>query len=144
MSGRNVVVAALWGLFAVGPLGAQESYKIIVNAANPGAQIKREALQAIFLRPGARWGDGRPVEMVDQSTRSSVRASFCELALGQSLPAVQAQWTQSILQGKGAPPPVRPSDDEVIAFVKSKPAGIGYVSPGASLDPGVKVLRLIE
>jgi ABC-type phosphate transport system substrate-binding protein len=144
MSRRNVVFLALLGLLPLYPLGAQESYKIIVNAANPGAQIRREALQAIFLKTGARWGDGRAVEMVDQSTRSSVRARFSEQVLGQSLQAVQAQWTQSILQGRGAPPPVRPSDDEVIAFVKSKPAGIGYVSEGASLDPGVKVVRIIE
>src|SRR5262245_27376667 len=108
MSGRTLVLIALLGSAPAATLAAQEGFKVIVNSANPGAQIRRDALQTIFLRTGARWGDGKTVDMVDQSTRSPIRAAFSEQALGQNLQAVQAQWTQTILQGKGTPPPVRP------------------------------------
>ena len=41
--------------------------------------------------------------------------------------------------GKEVPPATKASDDDVIAFVKATPGGIGYVSAGAS-TAGVKVI----
>jgi ABC-type phosphate transport system substrate-binding protein len=144
MSFRRYGRLAVIGLMLAGVSNAEESFKVIVNKSNPGGRINREALQTIFLKTGARWGNGHLVEGVDQSTRSAVRAAFAEHVLGHSLQAVEAEWTQSILQGKGVPPPVRPSDEEVVAYVKARPDAIGYVSPTLTLDPGVKVLQVIE
>jgi ABC-type phosphate transport system substrate-binding protein len=117
---------------------------VIVNAANPGSQIKRDTLATIYLKGHARWADGKPVVAVDQSARSSVRASFTEQALGQDVQAVQNQWIRSIQVGQGTPPPVKSSDEDVVAFVKSNPNAIGYVSTNAPLDAAVKALKIVE
>lgn len=130
-------------LSAAVPAPAQE-YRVIVNAANPGSQIKRDALAMIYLKGHARWADGKPVAAVDQSARSSVRATFTEQALGQDVRAVQNQWIRSIQVGQGTPPLVKSSDEDVVAFVKSNPNAIGYVSSNAPLDVAVKAVKVIE
>lgn len=123
---------------------AEDAFRVIVNAQLAGAQISRESLVAIFLRKGARWPDGRTVQAVDLSARSSVRAAFCERVLAMDLRAVQSHWLREISGGKGAPPPVKASDAEVVAFVAANPAAIGYVSAGAELAPGVRPIRIVE
>ena len=51
------------------------------------------------------------------------------------------KWQCLILRGREVPPPEVSSDEEVIAFVKSRPGAIGYVSSAARLD-GVKEVSL--
>lgn len=116
---------------------------VVVHAQNPGAQIKRDSLQAIFLQQGARWPDGKAARPVDQSTRSTVRAAFSEQLLKMNLFAVQRHWMNAVSAG-AVPPPVKASDADVIAFVRSNPAAIGYVSAETALDPGVKVLKVVD
>ena len=53
-------------------------------------------------------------------------------------------WNRRLVEGKGRPPKVKASDSEVIAFVASKPGGIGYVSATIELPPGVRVLEVID
>lgn len=140
---RSLLAWALFGLLAA-PLQAEDAFRVIVNAANTGTQIKRSSLQTIFLQPAVRWPDGSRVAAVDQSTRSPVRAAFCDQVLGLALQAVQIHWMNNVRDGKGAPPPSKSSDAEVIAFVRSNPGAIGYVSAGAELDAGVKVIKIVE
>jgi ABC-type phosphate transport system substrate-binding protein len=122
---------------------AGDAIVVIVNAQNAGAQIKRETVAAIFLRQGGRWGDGKPILAVDQSTRSAVRVAFSEQILGTTLPAVQAHWMSALAKGL-TPPLVRDGNDEVIAFVRSNSAAIGYVSASTTLDATVKVLKVVD
>jgi len=50
-------------------------------------------------------------------------------------------WQQQIFSGKDVPPSNKSSDDDVIAFVKSNPGAIGYVS-GSAAVAGVKVVAV--
>jgi len=45
-------------------------------------------------------------------------------------------------QPYNVPPPEKASDDEVLAFVRANPGGIGYVSSGAQVGAGIKVLEV--
>ncbi len=141
--GRRVVVAALALASLAGQAKAADSVAVIVNSRNAGSQIKRDSLAAIFLQSGTRWSDGKPARPVDQSTRSAARAAFSEQVLRLNLMAVQRHWMNALSAG-ATPPPVKGSDDEVIAFVRSNPTAIGYVSTEAPLDPDVKVVKVIE
>ena len=49
-----------------------------------------------------------------------------------------ARWTRKSFREGLAAPAIKGSDAEVIAFVRSTPGAVGYVSAGA---PGVKVLE---
>lgn len=53
--------------------------------------------------------------------------------IGRPVTAVETFWQQQLFSGKELPPAVKASDDDVVAFVKAAPGGIGYVSAGANV-----------
>jgi len=125
---------------------SQQKLRIVVNAGNPGLRITRSSLRAIFLDVQPRWGDGTPVQAVDQPTQSPVRATFSSGFLGMSVGAVQAHWLRQNFStsGKARPPKTREDDTAVLAFVKENPSAIGYVSADVALEAGVKALDVVE
>jgi ABC-type phosphate transport system substrate-binding protein len=119
-------------------------FRLIVNAAHPGTPLRRSEVSDIFLKKTTRWGHGVAVAPVDQSATSQIRAAFSKDVHGRSVDAVQNYWQQQIFSGRDAPPRVKTSDAEVMAFVQSNPGGIGYVSDTASLIDGVKLLTVTD
>jgi ABC-type phosphate transport system substrate-binding protein len=122
---------------------ADDGIQVIVPVAASVSELERAEVARFFLRQSAKWGDGQPVLPVDQSTRSAVRDAFSKRVLRQPLPAVESFWQRQIAVGL-APPPVKTTDAEVLAYVSSTPGSIGYVSAGLELTPGVKRLRVKE
>lgn len=143
-SRKRACAAALSALLlsALPAPAAEQAFKLIVNPSVQGAQMKRQDVAAIFLVQTIRWGGGEAIVPVDQSAQSPVRAAFSLGVLGQPVVAVQAYWMQRISGRRGWPPVVKASDAEVMAHVAGTPGAIGYVSSSASLDPGVREVRL--
>jgi ABC-type phosphate transport system substrate-binding protein len=42
------------------------------------------------------------------------------------------------------PPPVKQSDEEIVAYVASTPGAIGYVAPTTPLPDSVRAIAIIE
>ncbi|HSD31644.1 MAG TPA: hypothetical protein VLB49_07020, partial [Gemmatimonadales bacterium] len=124
-------------------VSAAAAFRVIVHPQVKGSEIPRPVLSAIFLKQALKWGDGRPVVPVDQSVQSSVRRVFSNEVLGQGVVEVQVYWQRRITAGL-VPPPVKTSDEEVVAFVASTPGAIGYVSPGTPLANGVREVTVVD
>jgi len=120
---------------------AAQEYKLIVNSAAGVADISLDQASKIFLKQSDKFANGTAASPVYQSKASPVRIAFDKAVLGKSVAAVETFWQQQIFSGKDVPPPSKGSDDDVVAFVKATPGGIGYVSAGASVA-GVKVLAV--
>jgi ABC-type phosphate transport system substrate-binding protein len=132
----RLAVAALVLSTGMGPAGSpvadDQSFVVVVAANNPVSSMKREELARLFLKKTSRWSDGREVLPVDQSVGSPVRRTFTHSVLsveglGQ-ISAVQNFWLQQVYSGRSAPPPVKPTDSDVLAYVGANPGAIGYVS----------------
>ncbi len=137
-----LVVAAL----AVGPgpaVSATAAFRMIVHPQVKGSQIPRPVLRSIFLKQALKWGDGRPVVPVDQSIQSAVRRVFSNEVLEQGIVEVQVYWQRRISAGL-VPPPVKASDEDVLAFVASTPGAIGYVSAGTTLPDSVREVTVVD
>jgi len=140
---RALLLTALaWPLAQAAP-AADDGYQVIVSASLAVAELPRAEVSRFFLRQAAKWPQGQAALPVDQSARSPVRQAFTRGVLRQPLPAVEAYWQRQIAAGQ-APPPVKTTDAEVLAYVAANPGAIGYVSTGVELTPGVKALRLKE
>jgi ABC-type phosphate transport system substrate-binding protein len=109
-----------------------------VNAKVSGHALARDLLAQIYLGKVQRWGDGVPIVAVDLSGTSPVRRAFCEEILGMSVEAARFYWLQTVSSTGKRPPVTKPSNEEVIAFVASKPGGVGYVSSGTPLPETVR------
>jgi ABC-type phosphate transport system substrate-binding protein len=120
-------------------------FRVIVASNSPVTSVKRDELARIFLKKLTRLKDGHELSPVDQSARSAVRAAFSEKVLSKEgldkISAVENYWRQQIYSGRGAPPSVKTSDDEVRKFVAATPGAIGYVGENADLT-GVKAVTV--
>jgi ABC-type phosphate transport system substrate-binding protein len=125
------------------PAVAQESgFVVIVNAANPVVSLSRQQLADIFMRRTTQWPGGYgDVHPVDQPAVASVRDAFSRTVHGKPAAAVASYWGQQVFSGRSVPPPQRPHDRGVVAFVHGDATAIGYVAPG-SAPPDVKVVRV--
>jgi len=127
------------------PAVAQESgFVVIVNAANPVVSLSRQELADIFMRRTTQWPGGYGgVRPVDQPAVAAVRDAFSRAVHGKSASAVASYWGQQVFSGRSVPPPQRPHDRGVVAFVQGDATAIGYVTPG-SAPPDVKVVRVTQ
>lgn len=134
----SIVIASTLTLAWV--LHAQEGYKIVVNAGNPSASLSKAQVSKFFLEK-ATWDDGQAVAAVDLPPTSPVRELFSREILSMPISSVSARWRDNAGLGRGEPPPAMAGDREVLAYVRLKPGGIGYVSAGTDTQ-GVKVISV--
>ena len=133
------------GVFTLGAepsaIRAQE-FALVVNSANPVTSISKDEVAKLFLKKQVAWRSGHPATPVELPPTTKVREAFVQTVLGKSLTQVRSYWQQQIFSGRDVPPPEKASEDDVLAFVRANPGAIGYVTRGASLGRGVKVVPL--
>jgi ABC-type phosphate transport system substrate-binding protein len=128
------LVLALALLVTARPAAAQ-GFVLVVNAAGPASMSKAD-VSKIFLKKSGQ------LIPVDQDKDAHVRSLFSKVVLGRPVTAVLSYWQQQIFSGGDAPPAEKASDAEVLAYVRSNPRAIGYVSAGAELGSGVQAVTL--
>ena len=124
------------------PAATAGTFKVIVHPTVPGKTIRKQILADVFLVKVIKWGDGSAIHPVDLSLTSPVRVAFAGTILGYTAFQLNQYWRQEVAKGR-VPPPVKQSDDEVIAFVASNPGAIGYVADSATLPETVKLAEII-
>jgi len=143
---RRQTVLVLMAVLAAGLVpssGADTAYRVIVHPTVKGSQIPRATLSSIFLKQAPRWGDGSPVLPVDQSMRSPIRRSFAADVMQRPLMELQIFWNRRMATGI-APPPVKQTDEEILAFVAATPGSIGYVSKALPLPDSVRPITIVQ
>lgn len=131
---RTSLLAAFCSALVLGvvaPAAHAEDFKVIANGGVGAGSLTKDQMSQMFLKKLAKWPDGKAVVPVDQAKSAAVREAFSKAILGRGASAVVAYWQQQIFSGADVPPVEKPSDAEVVAFVKATPGAIGYVSPGA-------------
>ncbi|MEO6400413.1 MAG: hypothetical protein ABIP62_00210 [Vicinamibacteria bacterium] len=131
------VVAILMGPLCV-VRADNAGMRVVVNSANALSSMSREEVSKFYLGKATKWPDGTTVAPVDLAGKTSTRRLFSQEILRKEIEAVESLWQQLIFSGKAIPPPAKPSEAEVVAFVKGNAGGIGYVSYSTDLGSGVK------
>lgn len=147
---RHLAAPTLLALLLAAPVAAQEDlpFRVIVHADNPVDQLDPRTVARMFLGKQNAWGDGVPVEPVDQERLSATRAAFSQAVHGMAVDAIMSYWQRVIFSG-GTVPPQLEDDLAVLEFVATHRGAIGYVSTDdVSIDAlparGVKVVSLSE
>jgi ABC-type phosphate transport system substrate-binding protein len=136
---KKIILFITTVYFILGSLNAQTGVKIIVNTNSTLSSISKSELSNVFLKKVSEFNNGTPAKPVDQSANAPARTTFSSTYLGKPVSAVKNYWNQQLFSGAGIPPEEKPSDADVISFIKSTPGGIGYVSSNADIA-GVKVI----
>jgi ABC-type phosphate transport system substrate-binding protein len=135
----SAVIALLFLASLPAVAGAQDGFVVITNVGNPITTLRRDDVSKLFLRTRTRWPQGQRAEPMDQVESSPVRRRFSNSIHGMDVPSVKGFWQEMVFSGKGDPPVERASDGEVVAFVKTHPYAIGYVSSVSPVD-GVRAI----
>lgn len=114
----------------------------MVHGGTEFGEVSKGAVSKLFLKQERKFPSGAVATIVDPGKSSPVREAFSTAVIGRSVGAVEQYWQQQLFSGRDVPPVTKASDDEVLALVKSTPGAIGYVSDGAVVPSGVKVLSL--
>ncbi len=138
---RVIAAAFVAGAFLLPARASAQGFKVIANNDVATAELPAAAVSNLFLKKDRKYPGGGEATPLDLPASSPVRESFSKAVHGRSTSAVVTYWQQQVFSGKDTPPPSKATDDAVVAFVKSTPGAIGYVSDGASVD-GVKVVKI--
>jgi ABC-type phosphate transport system substrate-binding protein len=141
---RAIVFLAACAALLTPPAAAQQGYVVIVNDANGVSSVSATELSRMFMKKQNRWASGHDVVPVDLPESAAAREAFSAQVHGKPVSAVHAFWQQQIFSGRAVPPAEKGSDDQVVAFVRSTPGAIGYVSAGASLGAGVRRVQVVR
>lgn len=140
--------APAWILWAQGssssessPSGSQ-TFKILVNKANPVSELKRVEVSNYLLKKKISWPHEQTVQPVDLSSRSEIRAAMSQTIHQRSVASIKNYWQRQIFAGHNTPPPEMDEDDKVIAHIAKYPGAIGYVATGTRTPDTVKVVSV--
>jgi ABC-type phosphate transport system substrate-binding protein len=145
---RNIAAVLIFAIAVTTvPVKAEgQDFKVVINESNTTTSIARANLSDCFMNQAATftWISGQPLVPIDQAANSETRQAFSLDIHGRDVNAVKSYWQRQIFTGKAVPPQERASDEEVLAFVRSTPGAVGYVSASTELGPGVKELEVVE
>ena len=124
----------LWAvmLFTAAPALAFADVYVIVH---PGLNLSADDIKNIYT------GEKELAEStkIRPQDNSAAREEFLRKVLQLDVAKYESMWTKKSFRDGINPPTVRASDAEVIAFVKSNPGAIGYVTTAPPSD--VTVLK---
>ncbi|HWE44157.1 MAG TPA: hypothetical protein VG432_16770 [Gemmatimonadaceae bacterium] len=142
---RNCTLLSLIATVGVlsSPLAARaQDFTVIVNASNPVSSMPRDEVARLFLKKTVAWQSGKTVAPVELPPAAKAREAFARTVLNKSIAQVKSYWQQQIFSGRDVPPPEKRTENDVVAFVRSNPGAIGYVSKGVDIGRGVKALSV--
>lgn len=111
---------------------------VIVNPANNDT-ITKDDIQRLYLAKIKTFPGGKNAIPLDRSEGSAVRVEFVTKVIDKDEAQMKSYWSRLIFTGKGVPPKVLETDDEVKDLVARNPDTIGFIDAG-SVDSTVKVV----
>ena len=118
------------------------SIAVIVNAENPVDQLSLTELQRIVLGERRSWRGKIPLVLMMRNQESPERTLLLQKVCHMTDSEYHQHWTEKIFRGEVTSEPVTlPSVGTALNFVSSIKGGISFVD-GASVRPGIKVLRI--
>jgi len=111
---------------------AKDGIAVVVNSANPVADLTIEDVKKIFTGEVTNWseigGSDAPIVVINREEGSGTRGAFEELVLGKDVAFIDSAAIQN-------------STGAVRTAVSSDPNAVGYISMG-SMDESVKALMV--
>lgn len=131
-------LALLWAA-----VPAQAAPVLVVAKNSPIDTLAVEQAADVFLGRLTSLPNGVPLQPIDQSDGSAVRAAFHSKVTRKSGPLLKAYWSKILFTGRGQPPREAPDDAGVKKIVIENPNAVGYIDE-ASVDANVKVVLSVS
>jgi len=126
---KKYFVLALCALLC-SPLAARsENLIVIANKDVTTASVTRSELQNIFLGKTLKWPDGKKIKPAVLK-EGSTHERFLNEMLARRVAQFDTHWKQVIFTGKGRPPKMLDSEEELVQYVSVTEGAVGYIDSG--------------
>lgn len=140
-----IFIASITALMSLGELRAEttDDFQVIVNEEIHYTMLSRQEISDFYLRFVVWTGGGAEAELLVLPRDSAIHERFLRDVLNMSVSEFEGYWYKQAFQGDLNPPVTLNTDQEVIDYVKSHPAAIGYISKSTRAK-GVTVLEVVD
>jgi ABC-type phosphate transport system substrate-binding protein len=111
---------------------------IIANKSVDESSVDNNMLRDIYTLSKNRWADGTKIKCFDYSDKTDTQAEFY-MILNKQPVQLKKEWLRKKLTGKGNPPKLLSSEEEMINMVAKTEGAIGYII-SSNVNSSVKVL----
>lgn len=120
---------------------AQKSIVMVTSAQNTTQTLAKHTLRAIYSMKTNVWPDGKELVLVVLEDSAYLHKSFCLEVLGLLPVHLRRSWDRKIFSGRGTPPIVAQSPEEMIRILSNTEGAIGYISQDL-LDEGLSIVEI--
>jgi len=114
---------------------------IIVSEKNPLTTVSVADIKRIYKMKRRVWPNGVPVRAANMAESHHLRNDFSQQILKKRTAQMEVFYLKMALTGRGQPPYIASSNDEMIAFVRRHDGAIGYIDQPIQ-SPGIKILNI--
>lgn len=130
----------LMGICSTLPIISIAEIVVVVNKANTIDALATDDVKRIFLgKLGAFPETGKPMQVLDQSSKSPVYKKFYEDIIGFKLRHLKRYRAAFMFSGRGAVPKVTGQDADVKSHIMANLNAIGYLD-ARYVDDAVKIV----
>ncbi len=115
---------------------------IIAHPDNPEPALTLAQVKRIYLAKSRTFPQGGVVRRADQREGSPARREFISKVLKKREKQLSTYWSKMVFTGRGTPPEVVGTDNEVKQWVIKHPDSLAYIDAG-KVDDTIKVLLLV-
>ena len=119
---------------------------VVTLASSPISALNRAELSRLALGQQQALNDGTPVRFADLAP-GPVRERFYRMIAQRNPAQMRAYWSRLVFTGRGKPPPVAHSGEELREWLQKDASLIGYL-PASELgiedDAGLRVLLRLD
>jgi len=125
-------------------LSAEAQIVVIANKSVSEKELSQEEILDIYTLNRSRWDSGQRIRVFDFKSPRKLRKSFYKY-LDLSKDELQIIWLRKQFTGKGMPPEVLGSEQDIVAKIARTPGAIGYVSRNLVRKTGdVRILASVR
>ncbi|KXF80714.1 hypothetical protein ATN88_07820 [Enterovibrio coralii] len=116
---------------------------MVVNQANPVEELSSRQIMDLYMGRYTAYPDGSSVKTTDLPDNSPLREDFYNRLVGKSVAQINAYWARLLFTGKAEPPQAKPSEKDVVDYVRENRNAIAYIMESDVAD-GLKVVFRFE
>ncbi|PKF50454.1 hypothetical protein AT251_11505 [Enterovibrio nigricans] len=97
----------------------------------------------LYMGRYTAYPNGATADTTDLPDNSPLREDFYNRLVGKSVAQINAYWARLLFTGKAEPPQAKPSEQDVVNYVRENRSAIAYIKE-SNLADGLKVVFRFE
>ncbi|SKA58934.1 hypothetical protein [Enterovibrio nigricans] len=140
---KKLILALLTYLTLFWASTSQAGLVVVVHQDNPIESLSSRQIMDLYMGRYTAYPNGATADTTDLPDNSPLREDFYNRLVGKSVAQINAYWARLLFTGKAEPPQAKPSEQDVVNYVRENRSAIAYIKE-SNLADGLKVVFRFE